>query len=49
MCNKAVDTCPFIFDSVPDQNITQELCDKVVLINICSDKHCFDKYMTQKM
>ena len=25
----AVDTCPFVFDFVPDQYKTQEMCDKV--------------------
>ena len=29
MCVKAVDTCPFILDSVPDQYYkTQEMCHK---------------------
>ena len=27
-CVKAADTCPFVFDSVPDQYKTQEMCDK---------------------
>ena len=30
MLVKAVDTCPFVFDSVPDQYKSQEMCDKVV-------------------
>ena len=29
MCDKAVDTFPFVSDSVPDQYVTQEMCDKV--------------------
>ena len=31
MCDKAVDTCPFVFDSIPDQYMTQEICVKVTL------------------
>ena len=27
---QAVGTCPFVFDSVPDRYITQEMCEKVV-------------------
>ena len=49
MCDKAVDTCPFLFDSVPDQYITQELCDKGVSENSFTLKYCHDKYKTQKM
>ena len=30
MCNKAFDSCPFVFDSVSDQYMTQEMYDKVV-------------------
>ena len=30
MCDKAVDTCPFVFDSVPDWYMTKEMSDKVV-------------------
>ena len=30
MCDKAVDICPFVFNFVPDQYMTQEMCDKVV-------------------
>ena len=29
MSDKAVDTCPFVFDSVPDKCKTQEVSDKV--------------------
>ena len=29
MCDKAVDTCPIVFDSVLDQYKTQEMCDEV--------------------
>ena len=30
MCDKAVDTCPFVFDSIFDQYMTPEMCEKVV-------------------
>ena len=30
MCDKAIHTCPFVSDSVPDQYMTLEMCDKVV-------------------
>ena len=29
MLVNAVDTCPFVFDFVPDQYKTQEMCDEV--------------------
>ena len=28
MCVKAVDACPFEFDSIPNQWKTQEICDR---------------------
>ena len=28
-CDKAVDKCPFVFDSVPNQYKTQEMCDRI--------------------
>ena len=30
MCDKAVDRCFFVFDSIPDQYKTQEMCGRVV-------------------
>ena len=27
MCHESVDTCPFVFDSIPDQYKTQEMRD----------------------
>ena len=30
MCDKAVDKCPLVFDSVSDQYKTQEMCEKMV-------------------
>ena len=30
ICDKALDRCPFVFDSFPDQYQTQEMCDKII-------------------
>ena len=30
MCDKAVDTCPFVFDCIPDRYMAQEMCDNVI-------------------
>ena len=30
MCNKAVNRCFFVFNSMPDRYKTQEMCDRVV-------------------
>ena len=30
MCDKAIDRCPFVFDSVPDQYKTHKMWDKIV-------------------
>ena len=43
MCDKAIDTCPFVSDSVPDYYITQELCDKVVSEDPFMWTFCYDK------
>ena len=47
MCQKAVDTCPFVFHSVSDQYITQEICDKVVSREPFMLKYCLDRHKTQ--
>ena len=49
MCSKAVDKCPFAFDSVPDQYKTQEMCDKIVSDDSFKLKYCHIKYKTQEM
>ena len=49
MCFKAVDTYPFVFDSVSDQYKTQEMCDDIVFHNPFMPKYCFDRYKTQEM
>ena len=49
MCVKAVDTCPFVFDSVPNQYKTQEMCNKVVSKNPFMLKYCLDRYEIEEM
>ena len=47
MCNNAADECPFVFDSVPDQYKTHEMCDKVVSDGSFKFKYCHDWCKTQ--
>ena len=47
-CLKVVDTCPFVFDSVPHRNKTQERYDKVVSKDPFMIKYCLGRYRTQK-
>ena len=35
MCDKAVNFCPFVFGSVPDQFKTHDACNKVVSEEPC--------------
>ena len=46
MCNKSVDTCPFVFNSVPDRYKTQEICYKAVSKDPFMLKYCHDRYKT---
>ena len=46
MCNKAVDRCFFVFDSIPDQCKTQEMCDRVFSEGPFLIVYCSDKYIT---
>ena len=46
---KSVDTCPFVFDSVPHRNKTQERYDKVVSKDTFMLKYCLDRYKTLKI
>ena len=41
-CDKAIDTCPFVVDSVHDQYVTQEMRDKVVSKELIIPKYCPD-------
>ena len=49
MCDKAVDKCSFVFDSVFHQNKTQEICDKIVSEDPLRLKYCHDRYKTKEM
>ena len=42
MCVQAVDTCAFVFDSVPDRYKTQEICDKVIFKDPFMLKYCLE-------
>ena len=44
MCNKAVNRCFFVFDSIPGQYKTQERCDMVVTLLSFLVVYCPDKY-----
>ena len=46
MCDQAANTCFFVFDSVPNQYMTLEMCDRVVPFMLI---HCPSRYKTQKM
>ena len=39
----------FVFDSINDQNKTQEICHIVVFLYYFLIVHCLDKYKTEKM
>ena len=49
MCIKAVHRCFFVFDSIPDQYRTREICDLVASLYPSLIVYCPDKYITQKM
>lgn len=42
ICDKAGDTCFFIFDSVPDSYNTQKICYKVASKECFMLKYCLD-------
>ena len=48
MRDKAVDTWSFVFDSVPDQYITQEMCDKIVSKEFFMLEYCLDIYKAKE-
>ena len=49
MCDKAVNTCFFVFDSIPDQYKTQEMYDTVLSKDSSLIVYCPDKHKTQRM
>ena len=46
MCDKAVDKCPFVFDSVSNQYKTQEIFEKMVSEDPFNLKYCHDRCKT---
>ena len=48
MCDKAIDKCTFVFDSVLDQYKTKEMCDKIVSEDPFKLKYCHYRCKTQK-
>ena len=49
MCYRAVHRCFFVFDSIPDQYKTQEICDQAVSLYPFLILYYPDKYITQRM
>ena len=49
MCDKFVDTFPFVSDSVSDWYKTQEMCYKFISEERFMLKCCLDGYKTQEM
>ena len=49
LCDKSVNTCPFIIDSVPDLYKSQEMCDKVLSRDPFTLKYCSDKFKNQEI
>ena len=49
MFDKAVHTCPLVFDSAPDWYVAQEMCNELVSKELFMLKHCLDRYKTQEM
>ena len=48
MCDKTVNTCLIAFNSVPDQFVTGDVCDKIVSKDPFMLKYCHDKYIRLK-
>ena len=48
MCNKAVNSNFFLFDSIPDQGKTPEMCDRAISDYPFLIVYCPNKYITQK-
>ena len=48
MYDRALNTCAFLFDSIPDKCETEEMCDKVVPEDAFMLKCSHDKYKIQK-
>ena len=49
MCVEAVNTCPFVFDSIPGWCKTKKICVKVVSKDPFMLKYCLDRYKTPEL
>ena len=49
MCDKSIDTCSFVFDSVPHGYKTQEMCKEVVYNDPFMQKYFSNRYKTQEI
>ena len=49
MCDKAVNSCFLVFDSVSDQYKTQEVYDRVVFEDLVLIVYCPNRYKHQRM
>ena len=49
MCDKAVNTCFYVFTSVPDQYKTQKMCNRVIFEDTFMLIYSPNRYETQKM
>ena len=48
MCNKAVDSCLFLFNCVPDCYKIQEMCEKIVSSELYMLKYSLNRYKAQE-
>ena len=49
MCNKVIDTCFLLFDSVPDRYKIPKICEEAVDICLAALKFIPDWFVTRKM
>ena len=49
MCDKAFDSCPFVFHSILDRFKTQKMCNKDFSEESFMLKYCLDRYKTQQI
>ena len=47
MCDKAVDTCPFVFHSISDRLKTQKMCNEAVVNFLPTLKYVPDWFVTK--
>ena len=49
MCDKSVDTSPFVFNSISEQYKSQKMCNKPFSDDYFVLKYCLDRHKTQEM